>query len=103
MQRAMLDYVDGVSADFENARLDNAILDNTALHGANFTNTTLTGALFREATVRKATFSGADISAANFAGAVGLDQQQIDHACAAPESPPILPAGLAPPPPCPVE
>ena len=98
MQGAVLDDVYGVRSDFKNANLDKVIFDNASLHGASFKNASLTGVSFREDTLQRTKFSGAD-----FSGAVDLDQSQIDSACAAPGSPPILSAGFAPPPPFPAE
>ena len=65
-------------SDMYRADLSNAILINTDLYRTDLSRAKLIGAKF----------DNADISGVDFSRAVGLTQEQLDSACAAPDEPP---------------
>ncbi len=82
-------------ANLTGARLDGADLSHAILSRARLIDASLRGADLTEAVL-----SGAKLSGANLRRVRGLTPEQVAGACADPERPPELPAGLPPPPAC---
>ncbi len=82
-------------ANLTGARLDGADLSYAILSRARLIDASLRGADLTEAVL-----SGAKLSGANLRRVRGLTPEQVAGACADPERPPELPAGLPPPPAC---
>ena len=103
LNNADLRYVDFKGSDLSfaqlaNAKLNGANLRKAKLHEAKLGNADLTDANLRQANMYGADLSGAvlektnlretDVSAVNFSNARGLEQEQLDVACADPEEDP---------------
>ena len=72
------------------ADLTVATLFNADLTGAMLNNIDLTGATLTEATLRGTCLRDANLSGADLSRVKGLTQEQLDQACADPDSPPKL-------------
>lgn len=95
LRGALLERVDFVKANLTEADLEEADLRGAALSAAD-----LARARFRNADFEGAIMGSNNLTGADFTGARGLVPEQFARSCADPAEPPILPAGLPPPPAC---